>query len=126
MSVLTSTALLCVCVCVVCTCATLAIPVSHRGPHRMEAGNRYSLCPSRWQKRGRTDVRQRYPEGELHCIKDTQEGEPAGRAAEKMKERINTFETVLNIDQFLVRLVILFINVFCNSSLRNDAFVSLL
>lgn len=82
----------------------------------MEAGSRYSLCPSLWQRQERTDVRQRYPERELQYIKDTQESEqrPAGGTAEKMRERINTFETVLNIDQFLVRFIILYINVFAS------------
>lgn len=50
----------------------------------------------------------------LHYIKDTQESEqqPAGGTAGKMRERINTFETVLNIDQFLVRFIILYNEVF--------------
>lgn len=113
-SVLTSTALPCVCVCM---CAALAIPVSHQRLHCMEAGSRYSLCLSHWQRRERTDVRQRYPVGKLQYIKDAQESEqqPAGRTAERMQERINTFETVLNIDQFLVRFIILYIEMFCNS-----------
>ncbi|XP_037640227.1 chloride channel protein 1 isoform X1 [Sebastes umbrosus] len=72
----------------------------------MEPGSRYGVCPSNWQRqeKERTDVRQRYPERELQYIKDTQESEqqPAGGTAEKMRERINTFETVLNIDQFLL------------------------
>lgn len=98
-------------------CAALPIPVSHRRLHCMETGSRYSLCLSHWQRRERTDVRQRYPEGKLQYIKDAQESEqqPAGRTAERMQERINTFETVLNIDQFLVRFIILYIEMFCNS-----------
>ncbi len=100
-------------------CAALTIPVIHWGLHCMEAGTRYSLCPSHWQRQERTDVRQRYQERELQYIKDTQESElqPAEGTAEKMRERINTFETVLNIDQFLVRFIILYIDVFSTQSL---------
>lgn len=106
MSILTSSAFSSVCV-----CAALAVAVSHWGLYCMEAGSRYSLCLSHRQRQERTDEGQRYPERELqYTIKDAQESEqqPAGGTAEKMRERINTFETVLNIDQFLVRVIILY------------------
>lgn len=80
----------------------------------MEGGSRYGLRLSHWQRQERTDVRQRYPERELQYIKDTQgsEQQPTGGMSEKMRERINTFETVLNIDQFLVRFIILYIKIY--------------
>ena len=58
------------------------------------------------QRQERTDVRRRYPEGVLlyAAVRQQSEQRPAGGKAEKMRERINTFETVLNVDQFLVRL----------------------
>nr|XP_040021621.1 chloride channel protein 1 isoform X2 [Gasterosteus aculeatus aculeatus] len=51
-----------------------------------------------------SDVGQRYPARDSRYIKEAQECEqqPAGGAAEKMKKRINTFETVLNVDHFLL------------------------
>ena len=82
-SVLTSTAFPCVCAvracvhacvhaCVracVCVCAALTIPVSHWGPYCMQAGSRYILCPSHWQRQQRTDVRRRYPEKDYSILK---------------------------------------------------------
>lgn len=75
----------------------------------MEAGNRYGRGPSPLQRQERTDVRHRYPEREVLDVVEKQESEQrlAGGTAENMRERINTFETVLNIDQFLVRFLML-------------------
>lgn len=63
---------------------------------------------SKWIRQERTDEGQGDSERDLLSVGVQQEVEQQQHtgeaAAEKMRERINTFETVLNMDQFLVRL----------------------
>lgn len=72
---------------------------------RQVEGSRSSLRLPPRQARPRTDVRQRL--SRKGGVKKTQSvrgaAESEAAAAEKMREQIKTFETVLNIDQFLVR-----------------------
>lgn len=79
------------------------IPVSQQGGRQQVRSGSVMLAKTP-KDRCKTGGTERW---ESQCGEDTQESEqqPAGRATGEMRERINTFETVFNVDQFLVRLL---------------------
>lgn len=79
------------------------IPVSQQGGRRQVQSGSVGPAetPKDRRKRGTEDTQDRQT--------DTQEQQPARRAAgAAMREQINTFETVFNVEQFLVRRVDVF------------------
>lgn len=88
--------------------APAVIPVRHRdsGQPSGEAGSRQQVQPASPTQAGTAKDRCKTKiiqggEKNTQSVRGAAESEAA--AAEKMREQIKTFETVLNIDQFLVR-----------------------
>lgn len=78
------------------------IPVRQRGGRQQ-----VRLGPSPWQRRGRTDVRRgRGGDREEGITAPETLRKVSSSLQDEMRERISTFETVLNVDQFLVRLLV--------------------